>query len=186
MNKYSFDNSLGQESYDPISRLFHWGVVVLLVVEFSLAWTMPDVHKDTRPEGLIHWHLFFGTLILATVILRILWRLTHAAPPEVSMPRWQVLAAQGTHKLLYLILVILPLMGWANASSRGWAVKFLGVVGLPALSPKGSSWGHELGDIHQAVAIGLLVIIGMHVAAAFYHQKILKDNLLRRMLPSRF
>ena len=171
------------QPYDPIARFFHWIVLALLVVEFSIAWTMPEVHKDTRPDGLISWHLFFGTLILVTMVLRVLWRLFHQPPPDVPMPRWQSLAAGATHQLLYVVLLILPLMGWANASSRGWDVKLLGYLPLPALSPRGSDWGHDMGDIHQAVAIGLLVIVGLHVVAALYHQWVMRDSLLQRMLP---
>ncbi|MHB8354043.1 MAG: cytochrome b [Burkholderiales bacterium] len=183
MNAHSINASSAQQHYNPVTRFFHWAVLALLVAEFPIAWTMPEVHKDTRPDGLISWHIFFGTLILAVMFLRIFWRLSHRAPPDVPMPRWQTLAANATHQLLYAGLVILPLMGWANASSRGWNVKFLGFIPLPALSPRGSSWGHELGDVHQAVAIGLLVVIGLHAAAAVYHQWVIRDNLLQRMLP---
>jgi len=183
MNNHSSTALSAQQRYDPVSRFFHWAVLALLVIEFPIAWTMPEVHKDTRPDGLIFWHLFFGTLIFAVVLLRVLWRLSHRAPPEVPMPRWQTVAANVTHKLLYAVLIALPLMGWANASSRGWDVKLLGTIPLPALAPRGSDWGHELGDVHQAVAIGLLVIIGLHVVAALYHQWLMRDNLLQRMLP---
>ncbi len=169
--------------YDPVSRFFHWLVLGLLMIEFAIAWTMPDVHKDTKPEGLIAWHIFFGTLILTVVILRILWRLTHSAPADVPMTLLQTMAAKAVHKLLYAILLILPVLGWTNASSRGWDVKLLGLLSLPALSPKGSGWGHEMGDVHQAVAIGLLVLVGLHVTAAIYHQWIMKDHLLQRMMP---
>lgn len=171
--------------YDAVTRFFHWEVLALLVAEFPVAWAMPHVHKDTLPDGLIAWHLFFGTLILTVVWLRILWRFTHPAPDSVPMPGWQELAAKTIHRLLYIVLVVLPLMGWAHASSRGWEVKLFGFISLPALAPKGSDWGHALGDVHQAVAIGLLVLVGLHVAAVAYHQWILRDNLLQRMLPPR-
>ncbi len=183
MNNQSIDVSSTQQHYDSVARFFHWAVLALLVVEFSIAWTMPEVHKDTRPDGLISWHLFLGTLILVVALLRLFWRLSHRAPPDLFMPRWQAIAANSTHKLLYVVLIVLPLMGWANASSRGWDVKLLGTIPLPALAPRGSDWGHEMGDVHQAVAIGLLVIVGFHVAAALYHQWVMRDNILQRMLP---
>ena len=171
--------------YDSVTRFFHWAVLALLLIEFPIAWTMPDVHKDTRPDGLIAWHLFFGSLILFTVVLRLLWRLTHAAPRLEPMPRWQELAAKATHGLLYLGLVALPFLGWANASSRGWDVKLLGIVPLPALSPPGSSWGRDAGDVHQTVAIILLILIGLHVLATLHHHWIRHDGTLQRMLPRR-
>jgi len=171
-----------QLRYDGVARFFHWAILALLIVEFTIAWSMPEVEKDTKPDGLIAWHLFFGTLILTVMLLRVFWRVSHPAPISVPMPRWQELASKAIHQSIYIVLLTLPLMGWANASSRGWDVKLFGLISLPALSPKGSDWGHELGDVHQAVAIALLVLVGLHVVAALYHQLILRDNLLQRML----
>lgn len=183
MDTNSNERLARQFRYDGIARFFHWGIFVLLIAEFSIAWTMPEIEKDTKPDGLIAWHLFLGTLILSVMLLRVFWHISHTVPVSVPMPRWQELAAKGLHKLMYIVLLVLPLMGWANASSRGWDVKLFGLISLPALSPKGSNWGHELGDIHQAFAIVLLVLVGLHVVMALYHQLILRDNLLQRMLP---
>jgi cytochrome b561 len=72
-------------------------------------------------------------------------------------------------------------MGWINASSRGWHVTLFGAIPLPALSPTGSPLGHEMGDLHQVLAWGLLGLIGLHLAGALYHHLILRDGVLRRM-----
>ena len=78
------------EKYDPIARLLHWLVLVLLIVQFGIAWTMPEIGRDSKPEGLIAWHLSVGTLILLVIVLRIVWRLTHAVPPSpTTIPAWQ-------------------------------------------------------------------------------------------------
>jgi cytochrome b561 len=92
--------------------------------------------------------------------------------------------ARLTHGFLYLLLIALPLMGWANASSRGWPVALAGLIPLPSLSPVGSPVGHALGDWHQVFAWVLLVLIGLHVVAALFHHFILRDGTLRRMLPA--
>ena len=173
-----------QQPYGAPTRFFHWAIFILLLVEFPIAWAMPDVRRDTLPKGLIAWHIFFGILILAAMLLRMLWRFSRLAPRELPMPAWQAVAAKLTHGLLYLGFIVLPLLGWMNASSRGWDVKLLGLIALPALSPSGSSWGHEMGDVHQAVAIGLLVLIGLHVLATAYHEVILRDGTMRRILVS--
>ncbi len=47
-----------QLRYDGVARFFHWAILALLIVEFTIAWTMPEVEKDTKPDGLIAWHLF--------------------------------------------------------------------------------------------------------------------------------
>jgi cytochrome b561 len=142
------------------------------------------VHRETRPAGLIAWHLAIGIAILMLVIVRLSWRGTHPVPvAPVTLPpllRW---LARMTHWLLYGLLIVLPLLGWANASSRGWTVDMLGVVPLPRLSPNGSPIGHSMGDWHQVCAWILVALVAAHVSAALFHHFILRDNTLRRMLP---
>ncbi|MFP3560120.1 cytochrome b/b6 domain-containing protein, partial [Paraburkholderia sp. SIMBA_049] len=51
--------------YDAVARVLHWLIVVLLVAQYAIGWTMPDVHRDTHPVGLIAAHLIVGTALLA-------------------------------------------------------------------------------------------------------------------------
>ncbi|GLU31107.1 cytochrome b [Trinickia caryophylli] len=168
-------------SYGSVARALHWLVALLVAAQFVIGWTMPEVHRDTLPVGLIAWHLGVGATLVAAVVLRIVWRATHRPPPDTLAPVHRI-ASKLTHTLLYAALAAVPLLGWANASSRGWDVKVLGLVGLPALSAKGSALGHEMGDVHSALAWVLLVLIAAHVAAALYHRFVLKDDVLQRML----
>ncbi len=168
--------------YTSVARSLHWLVVMLVVAQFAIAWTMPDVGPGTQPVGLIAWHLSIGTTILAVMLLRLVWRLTHPAPPPPSdLPQSLQILSRLTHYLLYATLIALPFGGWVNASARGWPVKLFGAIPLPALAPKGSPWGLAAGDIHMSAAIGLLVIIGLHLAGSAYHAFVLKDGMVRRM-----
>lgn len=172
------------ETYNGVSQLLHWLIVVLLVVQFAIGWTMPDVTRDTKPVDLIAWHLSVGAFILLVMLIRLGWRLMSTVPPAPSdlSPPLRLLS-RVTHFLLYAILIVLPFLGWINASSRGWTVALFGAIPLPALVPSGSEWGHEMGDLHMNLAIGLLVVAGLHVLGAVYHQFFLRDGLLGRMLP---
>ncbi len=49
--------------YDTVARFLHWLIVALIVAQFAIGWTMPDVHRDTQPIGLIAAHLLVGTAI---------------------------------------------------------------------------------------------------------------------------
>ena len=168
--------------YDGVARLLHWLVVVLVLAQFFIGWTMPDVHKDTQPVNLIAWHLGVGAALLAVMAFRIIWRLTHQPPPDSLSPILSA-ASHITHFLLYVTLAAVPLLGWANASSRGWNVKLFGMLNLPAITATGSSMGHAMGNIHSVMAWILFALIGMHVAAALFHRLVLKDRTLQRMLP---
>jgi cytochrome b561 len=179
-------SSISLSTYNGPARFFHWATVLLLASQYAIAWTMPDVHRGTRPVGLIAWHVSMGMLILLLAAMRIVWRFAHPAPSELpGTPRPLAAIARLTHWLLYLLLIALPLMGWANASSRGWPSFMGAVLPLPRLSPEGSSFGHALGDWHKVFAWVLLALSGLHAAAALFHHFILRDATLRRMLPHR-
>ncbi|WP_321889988.1 cytochrome b [Paraburkholderia bannensis] len=168
--------------YDKTARLLHWLVVILVAAQFVIGWTMPDVHRDTKPIGEIAWHLGVGTALVAVMAGRIVWRATHQ-PPSQSMPKALRAVSALTHGALYVLLLVVPLLGWINASSRTWVVKLGGLVTLPSLSASGSSFGHAMGDVHSALAWVLLVLIGLHIAGALYHRFVLGDGVLQRMLP---
>ena len=176
------DASTPEARYTPIAKLLHWALALLIVTQLVIGWTMPDVHKDTLPDGELGWHLTVGVLIVLLVALRVLWRVAH--PPR-SLPverGWLKRTAQATHGLLYLLMVIVPLLGWANASSRNWAVGLAPWLQLPKLMPAGSKLGHAFGDVHGNLAVLLAALVGVHVAAGIYHHVVRRDGTLRRML----
>lgn len=176
-------NGTRTDKYPAALRAFHWIIVLLLALQFSDAWTMPHIGRGTLPVGLVAWHLFFGTSILALMVLRLAWRTKVSVPePPSNLPRALQILSRVVHYALYFGVVLVALLGWANASSRGWQVKLLGFIPLPSLLPHGSSLGHQLGDVHHTLANVLLYLIGAHVAAALYHSVILRDRLLRRMV----
>ena len=173
-------------AYNGFAKGLHWLVLLLVIAQFSLAWTMPDIHHGTQPLGLIAWHLSIGLCILLVMLVRLGWRMVSRIPPPPSdLPAPLRLLSRVTHFVLYALLIILPLLGWINASARGWSVLFFGVVPLPQLVSSGSPLGMQMGDVHRAVALVLLGIAGLHIAGAFYHQLILRDGVVGRMLPGR-
>jgi cytochrome b561 len=171
-------------SYSGIAKLFHWAVVVLLTAQYTVAWTMPAIHSGTVPETLITLHLSLGVLIILVMTLRLLWRLTHPAPPPMTgLPAWRLLSSRVTHGALYLLLFMAPLLGWMNASARGWPVTLFALFRLPALLAEGSPLGRTAGDIHVWTTWAILVFAGLHILGALYHRFVLRDAVLMRMLP---
>lgn len=176
----------GVIAYGRAHKALHWLVVALLAVQFAVAWSMPDIHRDTKPEGLISLHLSVGAMILVVVILRFFWRFGHPVPLiRDQAPLWRQRGAQATHALLYLLLLLVPVMGWANASYHGWTIDLFGLVRLPRILPTGAPLGHQLGDVHTVASYVLLGLVGLHVAAVLYHQFWLRDRIMSRMLGGR-
>lgn len=168
--------------YDGVARFLHWLIVALVVAQFILGWTMPDVHRDTKPVGLIAGHLLVGTSLLAAMVCRVLWRLTHR-PPAIEIARPLRIVSALTQFGLYALLIVVPLLGWINASSRGWNVTLLRAISLPALAPQGSSLGHQMGDVHGVLAWVLFALICLHVAGALTHRFVFRDQVAQRMMP---
>ncbi len=171
----------GARTYNAVAKILHWSIAVLIALQLGIGWTMPEVHKNTRPDGEIGWHVAVGVLIVLLVAARVAWRVLRPPTGRDSDRVWMRQLASATHILLYLLMIIVPVLGWANAGSRDWVVG-IGPLHLPRIIPAGSKLGHEMGDIHGDLAVVLAVVIGLHVAAGLYHQFIRKDDTLLRMM----
>ena len=170
--------------YTATAKSLHWLILALLIVQFIVAWTMPHIGRNTKPDTLINLHFSIGAIVLAVAIVRLLWRLTHPEPPpEAGVPPWQVTSARIVHWLLYVLLFVVPILGWMNASWRGFAVALFGLE-LPKLLPTRAPGWVWTGDVHALLAnYVMLTLVGLHVAAALYHWLIRRDRVLQRMLP---
>jgi len=171
----------GTRTYNAVAKILHWSIAVFIALQLGIGWTMPEIHKNTRPDGEIAWHIAVGVLIVLLVAARVVWRAVRPPIGTDSDRGGMRRLASATHILLYLLMIIVPVLGWANAGSRDWVVG-IGPLHLPRLMSAGSKLGHEMGDIHGDLAAVLAVVIGVHVAAGFYHQFIRKDDTLLRMM----
>jgi cytochrome b561 len=171
-------------SYTGTAKALHWLILALLIVQFIVAWTMPHIGRNTKPDTIINLHLSMGIVILAVVVARLLWRASHGEPaPLDGVPPWQVQSARVVHWLLYLLLFVVPVLGWINASWRGFPVILFGVEFPKLIGTRVPGWGWT-GDLHGVLAnYAILTLVGLHVAAALYHYRIRRDRVLQRMLP---
>jgi cytochrome b561 len=170
--------------YTGTAKTLHWTILVLLITQFTVAWIMPHIGRNTVPGTLINLHFSVGVIILAVAIVRLGWRFTHGEPaPLDGVPPWQMASARVVHWLLYLLLFVLPILGWANASWRGFPIIMFGLQ-LPKLLPTRAPGWDWTGDVHALLAYYvLLTLVGLHVLAALYHYFIRRDGVLQRMLP---
>ncbi len=177
--------SVSRNTYSGTAKFLHWLIVALLIVQFVLAWTMPHIGRDTKVTTLIGLHFSFGISILLIAVVRLSWRMIQGDPvPQDGIPPWQVRSARAVHWLLYTLLFVVPILGWLNASWRGFPVSLFGLFEMPKLlATRAQGWGWT-GDIHGVLAnYLLLILVGIHVAAALYHQFVRRDGVLQRMLP---
>ncbi len=179
--------SRGGTRYTGTAKALHWTIVVLLIAQFIFAWTMPHIGRNTPITTLISLHFTFGVMILAVAIVRLGWRLTHPEPPpEDGLPPWQTPTAHAVHWLLYLLLLVIPILGWINASWRGMPIAMFGLE-LPKLVATRAPGWQWIGNIHVLLATYVMLALGgLHAMAALYHYFIRRDGVLQRMLPGKY
>lgn len=121
-------------------------------------------------------HISVGLTILLLVLVRIVWRLTHPTPPlPEGMATWERVLARITHVLFYVLLLALPLTGWALVSSRPGPISFWGIPwphlpGVASLLPDKAAH-KSLQHLHVYTLILVVVVnLGLHVAGALKHQ----------------
>jgi cytochrome b561 len=167
-----------------IAQLLHWLIVVLIIVQFTLGLWAHDLPVSRLKVGLLKYHKSVGITILALAIIRLAWRWLNPTPrlPDTLKPYERSLA-RVTHALLYLLLFAQPLTGLLMSSARGFPVSWFGFFQLPDLVPKNRALYEALLTTHGTLATLLAAVVALHVAAALKHHFVLKDDVLRRMLP---
>lgn len=182
MSTVELQHDDGRTGYGTFAKILHWLIAAILVGQFALGWLMPDVRRGMEPGLSMHVHISIGIVVLALIVVRLFWRMTHGIPAETNLPRWQRNASSAVHALLYALVFVTTLSGWFYASARGWPLTFFGLFPLPALVAQGSPTGRAIGGIHESIVWVLLGVIALHVVAALVHAFVYRDQVMQRML----
>lgn len=137
---------------------------------------------DETTNTLYSTHKLVGFVLLWVVLARIGYRLWHGAPrPEPTLEPWQRTGSNIVHRSLYVLLVLMPILGWVGISLFG-ARDIFGWFSLPALTSQNEELANQVLAVHTSVAWLLIVLIIGHAGMALFHYFVRKDNVLRRML----
>ena len=170
--------------YGSIAQAAHWIVFLLVVALFAIAWYMTGLPLGPEKIRIYNLHKSIGVLVLALMVLRLVWRRVSPPPPLPSdMADWERLAARASHILLYTLLLAQPLVGIVHSWSANFPVVVFGLFTLPNLTGPSEALKEFLGALHFWIGWGLLGLIAVHAAAALRHHFVLRDDVLRRMLP---
>lgn len=173
--------------YGTTARTLHWLVAALIVLMIPAGAVMvrEGLDRDIR-DALFLFHKNVGSLLIALVALRLVWRLTHwPTPLPVAIPGWQRAAAGASHLALYALMVIMPLSGYVRVRAGGFPIEALDAMGLPPLVPRSEALASAASTLHGVAAWALLAVLAVHVAAALNHALIRRDGIWQRMWPPR-
>jgi cytochrome b561 len=183
----------GRSTYSAVAILLHWLIAALILTNIGLAWYFGTL-KGPAEVAPLALHKSIGITVLLLTLVRIAWRLINRPPPlPATMKPWERWAAKATHVLFYVIMLGMPLSGWAMVSAspliKVHPTVLYGVVPWPAV-PYGhmdSDTLHGLrklfGKTHGLLAWVAYFTIAIHVAAALKHMFIDRDDVMGRMLP---
>lgn len=171
--------------YDPVAKSLHWLMAVLIIGLWGVGLGMEELPKGDLRSQIIGLHKALGVVVLALVVVRLAWRATHSAPPlPATMPAWEQLGAKLGHLALYGLMIAIPAAGILMSQSAGRDVNVFGWI-VPTLVEKSDDLKEVFGEAHETLAWLLAVVLVVHVVAALRHHFMLKDDVLRRMLPRR-
>ena len=190
--------------YTKTAVILHWLIALGIFGMFALGWFMSDMPKEAPKQmmfdlfnlGIFNWpvaeeisprsfyfnvHKSFGVTIFSLILLRTLWRLTHT--PPVLLSSYKAIErklASGSHRLLYVLMLVLPLTGVIMAVYSKYGIKWFGMPFISGLDNNPMRLVFK--EAHEIIGLVLLAIVVVHILGALKHQFIDKDETLNRML----
>jgi cytochrome b561 len=167
--------------YGQIARIFHWLTAVFVIAAFTAGVTMLKIGSGQLQNQLFDLHRSLGFSVLVLVVLRLVWRLTHLAPPlGPEIGSLQRFAAEVMHWLLYGLILVQPILGWLGSNAFGAPIHVYGLFDLPIVMPKDEVLAKILFGAHQFVGYAIFAFVTLHVLAAGYHMA-RRDGVMSRM-----
>jgi cytochrome b561 len=139
-----------QSSYGAVSRTLHWVVAILVIGALALiesrGWFPRGAPERT---AFAEWHYQLGLAAFALVWLRLVWRASEREPATVPpITRWEHAASHAVQAAFYLLLAVLPPLGFATAQAQGHDVAFLGLT-IPKLVATSKPLAAQLKEVHE-------------------------------------
>jgi len=170
--------------YGSVAQLLHWTTAVLVVAAFTFGpgGSEQRVYSAARDFDR-QLHETLGLTVLALALLRLAWRAFDATPDDPPTPTWMRLSSKIVQATLYVLLFLLPFTAISGAWLEGHPLTLLGSVRIGPWLAEAHSLGATIASIHTWLGDAILWVAGIHAAAGLYHHFVLRDGLLRSMLP---
>lgn len=176
-----------QDSFGTLAKAFHWIIALGIFGMLAVGLIMVDMDPSSEKWALYGLHKSTGVIILLLVIGRLSWRLHNPVPQlPKTLPSWHHRFAKLSPIALYTLMFLMPLSGFILSEASGHPITVYGMFTLPMILPKNLALSNVASFIHKYGGFAFIGILTLHVGAALYHHFILKNNILKRMLPNWF
>jgi cytochrome b561 len=163
----------------------HWVMALLILLTVPAGLIMVQAGIDRGVQNVLFiYHKNVGVFLLVLVVLRLYLRLRNPPPPRAEvLPEWQERAAVLTHRLLYLLLIVLPVAGYVRVRAGGFPIEVLDALGVPALVPRSDELADAAKALHYWAGLAIIAVMALHLGAAFFHAIVRRDGVFERMWP---
>jgi cytochrome b len=162
--------------WDPVVRLFHWG----LAVSFAVAWLTAETWDNL--------HEWVGYLAAALVAVRVFWGLVGSRyarfrqfvrPPAAALTYLRDVVAGRERRYLGhnpagAVMIVALIAAMAGTALTGWMFTLDAFWGV--------GW---IEDLHEGLASLMLVMVAVHVAGVVIASARHRENLVRAMISGR-
>lgn len=171
--------------YSSVAIILHWLVAIAVIVNWRLAEAAEHLERSDPERGeIMGLHFAIGMSVLLLTVARVIWRLTHKAPPmSAHLAPWNRMLARAVHLLFYVLLLALPLLGWLGMSGYGNPVNMFGLVWPVLPVGFGKDTAGDILEFHGTVGELMILLVGLHILGALKHHFVDKDGILWKMLP---
>lgn len=169
----------GLDRYAPGRIVLHWLTAILIVGAWSVVQARGLFPASLRP-AIQQIHIATGLLFTGVLVVRLAVRALGKAPP--AEPGLLGRIAGATHLVLYGLMAAIAIAGLVFAWMSGQSL--FGLAGYLPAPPVDLVLRRSVREIHELAANAVLVVAGVHAAAALFHHYVLRDGTLRRMLPA--
>ncbi len=173
-----------QDRYDRVTIAFHWLTAALVIVLFGTAFAWNFAPRSWGLHSLEGVHVSLGIALAVVLVGRLLWRAIGgrrlaAIGTAVTAPLSRIV-----HALLYALLAIQVGLGFGLRWLQGEEFSFFGLFTVPSLFTPDRPTSHMIENLHNFIGWALIYVAASHAFAALFHRYVLKDGVLRRMLPA--
>ncbi|MEW6241852.1 MAG: cytochrome b/b6 domain-containing protein [Chloroflexota bacterium] len=164
--------------YHPLMVTLHWLVVIMVFALFVVGKSMSRLSNDDAKLPSLAIHMSVGIITLVVIVFRFAMRMRLPKPTHASTGNglldW---FGKAVHYALYALVFLMAVSGLSLSAQAGLTrIVFSGVGSLPA-----DFFDFTARALHGYIAPALLLLVLLHIGAAFYHQLFIKDKLFSRM-----
>lgn len=172
--------------YSATAKTLHWLMAVAILSALPIGIMLDKVPEGAFQNTLYDIHRSLGSVILLLAVIRLSYRLIHGAPEaDPTLAPHERVLSHFVHVALYVMMIAVPIGGWAATSAYGAPIYVFWLFELPPILGKDEKLAETLFGLHKAGALTMGALILLHLAGVVMHAFIKRDGVVARMMPGR-